>query len=122
MNAHPPKSPPPNVVSEPPLDRLRRQRRRSEQALLDATDDNDEPHRDSLISVTDVEELTGNVARQAAAGVAEALKTKRPELNVSGRWRAVSFGARGSTLGVLLALLLVLVIGLVWLRVTGQFR
>lgn len=121
MNAHPPKSPPPNVVSEPPLDRLRRQRRRSEQALLDATND-EETHRDSLISVTDVEELTGNVARQAAAGVAEALKTKRPELDVSGRWRAVSFVARGSTLGVLLALLLVLVVGLVWLRVTGQLR
>lgn len=120
MKVHPPKSLLPNVVSEPPLDRLRRQRRRSEQALLDAIEE--EPHRDSLISVTDVEELTGNVARQAAAGVAEALKTKRPELNVSGRWRAVSFGARGSTLGVLLALLLVLVIGLVWLRVTGQLR
>jgi len=74
------------------VDELERRRHNSEQALLDAEKARDlvsdqrhdakkllreqEDGRDSLISVSDIEELTGSVAREAARGAAEGFRKK----------------------------------------------
>lgn len=104
MNAPPPRPPPPVAIddSKSLLDELGRRRRQSAQALADA-----DVTRDSLVSISDVEELTGSVARQVAAGVAGQFKSKRPELEVSGRWGLWGLTLRGSVWRVLAVLLVV---------------
>ena len=91
------------------MDELERRRLASERAVLEAEQAliDAKENRDSLISVSDIEELTGSVAREAARGVAEGLQ-KKPSNRVEVSWLGIK--AKGTLWRILVLLLLIGVI------------
>lgn len=87
-------------------DELDRKHRESEKALIEAIED--EPSRDSLLSISDIEDLTGNIAREAARGAVEGASPKSPSgIEVQG---PLGFKLKGS-LGRTLIIIMVSMIG-----------
>jgi hypothetical protein len=105
------------------VDELERRRLASERALLEESEhalsraeDNladAKEGRDSLISVSDIEELTGSIAREAARGAAEGFRKKLSDsVELSG---PLGIKIKGTLKRILLLLVMV---GIIFLIIT----